>query len=64
MLATWIGTAAAIASTAHAVDVTLNEYRAGKTNVMGFLVGAVMKASGGKVDPQLVNAVMKQKLES
>jgi aspartyl-tRNA(Asn)/glutamyl-tRNA(Gln) amidotransferase subunit B len=45
-------------------EKSVNEYRGGKTNVMGFLVGAVMKASGGKVDPQLVNAVMKQKLES
>jgi aspartyl-tRNA(Asn)/glutamyl-tRNA(Gln) amidotransferase subunit B len=40
------------------------DYRAGKTNVMGFLVGQVMKASKGKADPQLVNALMKQKLES
>jgi len=40
------------------------DYKAGKTNVMGFLVGAVMKASQGKADPALVNSVMKQKLES
>jgi len=40
------------------------DYRAGKTNVMGFLVGQVMKASAGKADPQLVNRLMKQKLES
>jgi aspartyl-tRNA(Asn)/glutamyl-tRNA(Gln) amidotransferase subunit B len=30
------------------------QYRAGKTSVMGFLVGQVMKASGGKADPKRV----------
>jgi aspartyl-tRNA(Asn)/glutamyl-tRNA(Gln) amidotransferase subunit B len=40
------------------------DYKSGKTNVMGFLVGQVMKASAGKADPQLVNSLMKQKLES
>jgi aspartyl-tRNA(Asn)/glutamyl-tRNA(Gln) amidotransferase subunit B len=44
-------------------EKSVNEYRAGKTNVMGFLVGQVMKASAGKADPQLVNRLMKQKLE-
>ncbi|MEO7202532.1 MAG: Asp-tRNA(Asn)/Glu-tRNA(Gln) amidotransferase subunit GatB [Candidatus Tumulicola sp.] len=39
------------------------EYRAGKTNVAGFLVGQIMKASRGKVDPALVNTVLKRKLE-
>ena len=40
-----------------------DDYRAGKTNVMGFLVGQVMKASAGKADPQMVNRLMKEKLE-
>jgi aspartyl-tRNA(Asn)/glutamyl-tRNA(Gln) amidotransferase subunit B len=39
------------------------EYRAGKTNVAGFLVGQIMKASRGKADPALVNTVLKRKLE-
>ncbi len=43
---------------------SVSDYRAGKTNVMGFLVGQVMKASAGKADPQLVNGLMKQKLEN
>ena len=43
---------------------SVSDYKAGKTNVMGFLVGAVMKASAGKADPQLVQSLMKQKLES
>ncbi|HZY96346.1 MAG TPA: Asp-tRNA(Asn)/Glu-tRNA(Gln) amidotransferase subunit GatB [Candidatus Cybelea sp.] len=38
------------------------DYKAGKTNVLGFLVGQVMKASRGKADPALVNALMKDKL--
>ncbi|HTU71507.1 MAG TPA: Asp-tRNA(Asn)/Glu-tRNA(Gln) amidotransferase subunit GatB [Candidatus Baltobacteraceae bacterium] len=44
-------------------EKSVNDYRAGKTNVMGFLVGQVMKASAGKADPQLVNSLMKAKLE-
>jgi aspartyl-tRNA(Asn)/glutamyl-tRNA(Gln) amidotransferase subunit B len=38
------------------------EYKAGKTNVMGFLVGQVMKASRGKADPALVNELVRKKL--
>ncbi len=37
-------------------------YKAGKTNVVGFLVGQVMKASQGKVDPVLVNELLRRKL--
>ncbi|MDQ2908802.1 MAG: Asp-tRNA(Asn)/Glu-tRNA(Gln) amidotransferase subunit GatB [Candidatus Eremiobacteraeota bacterium] len=32
---------------------TADDYRAGKTKVMGFLVGSVMKRSRGKANPQL-----------
>ncbi len=45
-------------------EKTVTDYKGGKTNVMGFLVGQVMKASKGKADPQMVNQLMKQKLES
>lgn len=38
------------------------EYKAGKTNVLGFLVGQVMKASRGKADPALVNETVRNKL--
>jgi aspartyl-tRNA(Asn)/glutamyl-tRNA(Gln) amidotransferase subunit B len=38
------------------------EYRAGKTNVAGFLVGQVMKASRGKADPALVTELLAKKL--
>jgi aspartyl-tRNA(Asn)/glutamyl-tRNA(Gln) amidotransferase subunit B len=39
------------------------QYRDGKTKVLGFLVGQVMKASGGKANPQQVSKLIKSKLE-
>ena len=39
------------------------DYKAGKTNVSGFLVGQVMKASRGKADPALVNELLGKKLQ-
>lgn len=39
------------------------EYRSGKTKVLGYLVGAVMKATGGKANPALVNEVLSEKLK-
>jgi len=41
----------------------LAQYRAGKTNLRGFLVGQVMKAGQGKVNPQLVNEILDGALE-
>ena len=38
------------------------EYRAGKEKLFGFFVGQVMKASGGKVNPQQLNDLLKKKL--
>ncbi|MEL6760491.1 MAG: Asp-tRNA(Asn)/Glu-tRNA(Gln) amidotransferase subunit GatB [Myxococcota bacterium] len=38
------------------------KYKAGKTNVKGFLVGQVMKASRGKANPQLVNRLLDEML--
>jgi aspartyl-tRNA(Asn)/glutamyl-tRNA(Gln) amidotransferase subunit B len=40
----------------------VEQYRAGKTNVMGFFVGQVMKASKGQANPQLVNELLVKKL--
>ncbi|HEU4619368.1 MAG TPA: Asp-tRNA(Asn)/Glu-tRNA(Gln) amidotransferase subunit GatB [Gammaproteobacteria bacterium] len=45
---------------AHPAQV--EQYRAGKTQVLGFLVGQVMKASRGKANPQQVNAILRTKL--
>ncbi|MEJ2544065.1 MAG: Asp-tRNA(Asn)/Glu-tRNA(Gln) amidotransferase subunit GatB [Calditrichaceae bacterium] len=39
-------------------------YKAGKTKVIGFLVGQVMKASKGKANPGMVNQILKQKLDA
>lgn len=38
------------------------QYRAGKTGLLGFFVGAVMKATGGKANPAAVNEILKNKL--
>ena len=38
------------------------EYRAGKTKLMGFFVGAAMKASGGKANPGQLNAALAERL--
>jgi len=40
----------------------VEQYRGGKTAVIGFLVGAVMKASRGQADPATVNRLLKEKL--
>jgi aspartyl-tRNA(Asn)/glutamyl-tRNA(Gln) amidotransferase subunit B len=37
-------------------------YLAGKTKLMGFFVGQVMKASSGKANPKMVNQLLKQEL--
>jgi aspartyl-tRNA(Asn)/glutamyl-tRNA(Gln) amidotransferase subunit B len=40
----------------------LAEYRAGKDKLFGFFVGQVMKESGGKANPAMVNQALKTKL--
>ncbi len=40
----------------------LAEYRAGKEKLLGFFVGAVMKASKGKANPAQLNELLKSKL--
>ncbi len=39
------------------------QYRGGKPAVLGFFVGQVMKASGGKANPGKVNELLKKKLQ-
>lgn len=41
----------------------LEQYRSGKTTLFGFFVGQVMKLSGGRANPQVVNEVLKKALE-
>jgi len=42
----------------------VTQYRAGKTGTLGFLVGQVMKATGGKANPKRVNEFLRRALES
>ena len=41
----------------------VTEYREGKDKLFGFFVGQVMKASKGKANPQMVNDVLRKKLQ-
>ena len=38
------------------------EYRAGKDKLLGFFVGQVMKATGGKANPKAVNEILRARL--
>jgi aspartyl-tRNA(Asn)/glutamyl-tRNA(Gln) amidotransferase subunit B len=40
----------------------LEQYRAGKTKLLGFFVGKVMKETGGRADPKLTNELLLAKL--
>lgn len=58
-----------VASIEAAVDKVLasnpdsaEKYKAGKTNIVGFLVGMVMKETGGKANPKMVNELLIKKL--
>ena len=41
----------------------VDQYKSGKDKLFGFFVGQVMKVSGGKANPQLVNEILKNKLK-
>jgi aspartyl-tRNA(Asn)/glutamyl-tRNA(Gln) amidotransferase subunit B len=41
----------------------VDQYKSGKDKLFGFFVGQVMKISGGKANPQLVNEILKKKLK-
>jgi aspartyl-tRNA(Asn)/glutamyl-tRNA(Gln) amidotransferase subunit B len=45
-------------------EETAAQYRAGKKQTFGFLVGQVMKKSGGKANPKLASDLVKRALES
>ena len=42
----------------------VSDYRAGNEKIFGFLVGQVMKATQGKASPQVVNELLKKKLQA
>ncbi len=58
--------AGAIASAVDAVlaaqEGKVAEYRAGKEKLFGFFVGQVMKATGGKANPAVLNELLRKKL--
>jgi Asp-tRNA(Asn)/Glu-tRNA(Gln) amidotransferase B subunit len=39
-----------------------DEYRAGKTGLLGFFVGQVMRQSGGNANPALVSQLVQERL--
>ena len=41
----------------------LAQYRSGKDKLFGFFVGQVMKITQGKANPQLINELLKKKLD-
>ena len=41
----------------------VERYRGGKTKLLGFFVGQVMKKTKGKANPQMVNSILKDKLD-
>jgi aspartyl-tRNA(Asn)/glutamyl-tRNA(Gln) amidotransferase subunit B len=43
---------------------SVKQYRAGKANVFGFFVGQVMKATKGQANPEMVNRLLKEKLDN
>ncbi|UCG12216.1 MAG: Asp-tRNA(Asn)/Glu-tRNA(Gln) amidotransferase subunit GatB [Deltaproteobacteria bacterium] len=54
----------------HVIDSVLaahqnevEEYRAGKAKLLGFFIGQVMKLTGGKANPQIVNEILRDKLK-
>ena len=41
----------------------VDKYKSGKTNIIGFFVGQVMKETKGQANPEVVNRLLKQKLD-
>lgn len=53
---------AAIDEVLAANPTELEQYRNGKTKLLGFFVGKVMKQTGGRADPKLTNQLLAKKL--
>ncbi len=54
---------AIVAEVVAASPAQVEQYRGGKKQVIGFLVGQVMKASGGRANPKLVNELLRKVLD-
>jgi aspartyl-tRNA(Asn)/glutamyl-tRNA(Gln) amidotransferase subunit B len=55
---------AAVREVIAAHGAAVAQYRAGKQQTFGFLVGQAMKATKGKANPALVNALMRRLLDT
>jgi len=55
---------AAIAEVLVAFPKELEQYRNGKTKMLGFFVGQVLKKTGGRADPKLTNQLLAQQLNA
>lgn len=55
---------AVIDETIAANPKSVEDFKAGKSKAMGFLVGQIMKATKGQANPAVVNKLLKEKLES
>jgi Asp-tRNA(Asn)/Glu-tRNA(Gln) amidotransferase B subunit len=44
-------------------EENIAKYRSGKNNLLGYFISKVMKASGGKANPRLVNELLTQYLQ-
>lgn len=55
---------AAIDKILSANESQIKEYLSGKDKVIGFFVGQIMKETKGKANPQIVNDMLKKKLET
>lgn len=42
----------------------VSEFKSGKNKVIGFLIGAIMKVSRGQANPDIVNELLKKKLDN
>ena len=40
----------------------VDDFKSGKQNALGFLVGQIMRETKGKANPQLVNKMLKERL--
>ena len=54
---------AAVDDVLSACEDQVAEFLDGKEKVFGFLVGQVMKATRGKANPQMVNEILRSKLQ-
>ena len=55
---------ALVAEVVAANPAQVEQYRGGKQQVIGFFVGQVMKASGGRANPQVVNDLLRRALDA